>query len=270
MPDKPDEATIEKVWRDVLEGRMEPLMRSRNLFRWLPSEPRCRICNAPFGGIGGPIMSKFLNRRPSGLSPRFCTMCEQLAEQYPGGTEIEITMLFADVRGSTTIAEQMSPTDFRRLLNRFYKAVTDVLVPADAWIDKLVGDEVIGLFIPGFVGPDHARKAIHVGQHLLRAVGYGSGKEPWIPIGIGIHTDTVYVGRVGTEDKNDITALGDGMNTTARLVSSAAAGEMLVSEAACLAANIPHENCEERDLELKGKAERVKVRVFHADSLQPA
>lgn len=270
MPNKPDEATIEQVWRDVLEGRFEPLLRNRHLFRLLPSEPRCRICNAPFSGVGGTVVRTFLNRRPSGLNPRFCNMCEQFAESFPGGAEVPVTMLFADVRGSTTIAEHMSPTEFRRLLNRFYGAVTDILVPADAWIDKLVGDEVIGLFIPGFVGPDHPRKAIEAGQQLLRVVGYESGSEPWIPIGVGIHTDTVYVGHVGTEGKSDITALGDGMNTTARLVSSAAAGEMLVSEAACLAANIPHENCEERELHLKGKAELVKVRVFHADSLQPA
>ncbi|MCK4901471.1 MAG: adenylate/guanylate cyclase domain-containing protein [Anaerolineales bacterium] len=77
-------------------------------------------------------------------------------------------MLFVDVRGSTTIAEKMDTLEFSRLMNRFYEAAINVLVRANALIDKLVGDEVTALFIPGFAGEEHSRKAVQAGQSLLR------------------------------------------------------------------------------------------------------
>jgi len=72
--------------------------------------------------------------------------------QRQGGTEIEITMLFADVRGSTTLAEGMTPAEFRNLINRFYKASSTELIRSEAMIDRLVGDELVGYFVPGIAG----------------------------------------------------------------------------------------------------------------------
>ncbi|MCI0893100.1 MAG: hypothetical protein J4N65_11175, partial [Chloroflexi bacterium] len=69
--------------------------------------------------------------------------------EFPGGVEIRLTMLFVDVRGSTTIAERMNDLEFSQLMNRFHKATIKVLVREDAFIDKLAGDEVTALFIPG-------------------------------------------------------------------------------------------------------------------------
>jgi adenylate cyclase len=260
-----NEQSNEDVWRAVLNGDVRPLQRHRRIFKWLPTEPRCRFCNAPFAGLGAPIARYVFNKRPSSLNPRFCSACESLAEKHPGGAEIEISMLFADVRGSTGMAEHLRPAEFSRLLNRFYAAATHVLIHADAWVDKLVGDEVIGLFIPGFVGPEHPHVAIHAAQQLLKAVGFGEPNGPWLPIGIGVHTDTVFVGTVGAEGVIDITALGDGMNTTARLVSNAAAGEILVSEAAFKKSRLSIDPLEERELKLKGREEPIRVRVLHAD-----
>jgi adenylate cyclase len=251
-----------QMWHAMLHGKFEHLQRYRTWFKILPSNPRCTICNAPFEGFGGRVVRTFWNRKPSGLNPRYCNACEHFGEMYPGGAEVLITMIFADVRGSTTIAENMNPSEFRTLLNRFYKASTNVLVDTNAWIDKLVGDEIIALFIPGFVGEDHAKVAIAAAQELLHAVGYGSKDGPWIPIGVGVHTDTVYVGVVGSEGVTDITALGDGMNTTARLVSNAAAGEILVSEATVKASGLDMSHYEARELTVKGRTEPVNVRVL--------
>lgn len=186
------------------------------------------------------------------------------AKRYPGGTELEISMLFVDVRGSTRMAEGMTPGSFGQLMNRFYKAATDVLIRTDAVIDKLVGDEVIGLYLPLFTGSNHARPAVLAARELLLATGHGEERDPWLPIGIGVHTGLAYVGTVGgAEDTvSDITALGDNVNVTARLASVAGPGEALISEATCAAGGVDLGELESRHLELKGRSEPISARVL--------
>ena len=114
------------------------------------------------------------------------------------------------MRGSTTLAEKMVPSEFSRLIDRFYRVATDILVDADAWIEKLIGDEVTGLFIPGYAGPHHARLAVEAAQAILQATGHSSPEGPWIPVGVGVHTGIAYVGTVGKGGGMiEITALGD-------------------------------------------------------------
>jgi adenylate cyclase len=171
-------------------------------------------------------------------------------------------MLFADVRGSTTLAEQMSAGEFSRLMNRFYRQATDVLIRTDAFIDKLVGDEVMALYFPLFTGPDHAGAAIRAARELLEISSSKRGSE--LPVGVGVHTGIAYVGTVsGAEGTvTDITALGDNVNITARLASAAGRGEALISEATLAATSIDVDYSEERHLMLKGKSEAVCVRVL--------
>ena len=258
--------TVDEMWsKHLTEGNVW-LRRWRRFTGSLPSNPRCVNCHRPFAGIGGGLFRMFMGIQKSPKNPRYCADCHSFTSQFPGGAEIELTMLFVDVRGSTTLAEKMPATEFSQLMNRFYEAAINVLVRADAFIDKLVGDEVIALFIPGFAGREHARKAVEAGQLLLHITGYGAANGPWVPIGVGVHTGTVWVGSiVGASGAGaDFTALGDNMNITARLASKAGAGEVLASEATCQAAQIKTEGLEKRDLELKGKSELVSVRVLHA------
>jgi adenylate cyclase len=264
-----NQATNDAIWQAMLMGNVSAVRRHRAVFKHIPAEPRCPMCYSPFAGIGGSISRFVFRKEPSALNPRFCNDCDRFARERPGGAEVEITMLFADVRGSTALAENTTPSEFTRLLNRFYAAAASVLVPANSWIDKLVGDEVIALFIPGFAGHDHAQGAVAAAQHLLTAVGYGSSDGPWIPIGVGVHTDTVYVGSVGSGGITDITALGDGMNTAARLVSSASAGEIIISEATAHAAHLDTSQLEARTLDLKGKAKPFSVRILTIDTAAP-
>ena len=250
----------EEEWRKILLGVHPGLYLRRNLLRLIPSDPRCKLCNAPFGGIWA-ILMKFLGRSPYNKNPHFCGAC--LIDTEVGGVEVELTMLFADVRGSTTLAEKLSPVKFSQLMNRFYAVATETMLKSEALIDKLVGDEVIGLYIPGFSGPQHARLAVQAAEDLLQATGHASHDGPWLPVGIGVHTGIAYVGLVGTKGGiSDLTALGDAMNTTARLASKAGAGEVLISEATYVAAGLNLKNVEHRQLELKGKSEPVGVRVL--------
>ncbi len=175
-------------------------------------------------------------------------------------------MLFADVRGSTALAERMSAADFSRLMNRFYAAATDVLIKTDALIDKLIGDEVVAFYLPLLTGPRHARPAVQAAQDLLRATGHGRSGGPWLPVGVGVHTGVAYFGGVGGVDGSvsDWTALGDNVNIAARLASEAGPGEALISDAAYAAAGLDLGQLEQRQLELKGKSEPVSVRVVRA------
>jgi adenylate cyclase len=187
----------------------------------------------------------------------------QRVSQRQGGAEAEMSMLFADIRGSTTLAEGMSPTEFRQVIDRFYKATTAVLIRSEALIDKLVGDEVVAYFIQGLAGPEHARKAIEAAIEILKVTGHDDPNGPWVPVGAGVHTGIAFFGTVGSNDGvTDVTALGDAVNASARLASVAATGELLVSEAALTAAQWNFHGLEEHDLELKGRSESLKVRVI--------
>jgi len=246
-------------WREVLLGIHPGLFRRRKLYKLIPSDPRCKFCNAPFHGIGGMLMP-LVGRGQYHKNPLFCEMC--LNEEVEG-VEVELTMLFADVRGSTALAERMSASEFSQLLNRFYAVATRTLIQSDALIDKLVGDEVIGLYFPAFAGPNHAGAAVHGAHELLHLTGHTRPGGPWLPVGVGIHTGSAYVGLVGSEGGvGDLTALGDAMNITARLSSLAGPGEILVSDAACAAASLDAAQLETRRLELKGRTEPVTVGVL--------
>jgi adenylate cyclase len=203
----------------------------------------------------------------SGKNPRFCNGCYAFTAKYPGGAEIELTMLFVDVRGSTRLAESMDDTEFSQLMNRFYEVAIRVLVRERAFIDKLVGDEVTALFIPGYAGKNHAQKGVSAGRQLLAVTGHGDPEGPWIPVGVGVHTGVAWVGSIAGARgaAADWTALGDNVNIAARLASSARPGEVLVSEATLSAAGVDAVGLERRELKLKGKREMVPVRVIQAE-----
>lgn len=244
----------------MLRGEHPAMRRGRRFFAMLPSNPRCKVCNAPFKGIGGAAM-KLIGREPFEKNPKFCKQCLTLTDHI--GAEIEISMLRADVRGSTTLAETMSPSRFTRQMNRFFDVAMTVLVRSDAWVDRLVGDEVVALYIPGFAGEDHARRAVDAARQLLVTTGHADKEGPWMPIGVGVHTGVAYVGLVGSDGGvSDLTAMGDPMNVTARLTSLASTGEAIISQATFEAAQLPDGEYERRRLELKGRSEPVDVRVL--------
>jgi len=258
---------IEDAWHKMLtSGEFMREARQRQFLRFLPGNPRCKTCYAPFQGAGSRVAWMIYHKRPSNLNPHLCTTCEDFARQHPGGAEIELSLLFADVRGSTTLAEGMSATEFGKLINRFYSTATEVLANSDAIIDKMIGDQAAGIYVPGFAGDDHAQRAIDAGKRILQRTGHGNGEKPWIPLGVGVHTGTAFVGSLGSKNgATDITVLGDVANTAARLSSNAGIGEILVSQAAYKHAKyIGPKILEQRQLELKGKSNRILVNVLYS------
>jgi adenylate cyclase len=232
--------------------------RLRRLFRHLPHDPRCKFCNAPFQGVGGALVRAVFGKQQSDLNPRFCNLCEMASRQFPGGAEVEMSMLFADVRGSTALSERMGATAFSQLINRFYTKATKVIIEEDGLVDKLAGDEVAAFWGAGFAGPDYVRRTVKVAQDLSRIMA-----REGIPVGIGVHSGIAYFGAMGTaEGLRDFSAIGDEVNTAARLAAQAAAGEIIVSERALEKAGLDGGDLESRSLELKGISAPVPVRVM--------
>jgi len=216
----------EERWRKLLTQGHRPLSVARHTFRLVPSAPRCKVCANPFGGVGGRLFALAGYRR-SRKNPNLCTRC---CDSLPaGGAEVDIAVLFADVRGSTQMGERTQARDFAELLNRFYAAATKVLLRHDAVIDKMIGDEVMALFVPGISGPGYRRRAVEAAVDVLRSVGYGSEEGPWLTVGAAVNAGPAYVGNVGSEGVMDFTALGDPVNVAARVQAQAAGGQVIVA-----------------------------------------
>jgi len=255
-------ATAEQEWKALLSGEHADKS-AKSPLRFIPSNPRCKLCKAPFRAPGNLLLRPF-GFTPWPKNPHICGRCftemDKHARRCPSpkdgeavaGAEVELSMLFADVRGSSKIARQMPVSDFTRLMSRFYEVSKDVLFDADAIVEKFVGDEVVALFIPFMTGPDHAGVALHAAQDLLRATGHEDDAGPWAPLGAAVHTGTAFVGIVGSRGSSDFTALGDPMNIAAHLASQAAIGEILVTDAAMRSAGRPLDGLEHRHLSLKG------------------
>jgi adenylate cyclase len=252
----------EQWWRENLAGTHQGLRLGRAVLRRLPHDPRCKLCAAPFAGSGGMVM-RAIGKGPWERNPKYCSSCFKNMEKHRGGAELESSFLFADVRGSTAMAEHMRPSEMRSLMDRFYATASRVLVEHDAIVDKFVGDEVVGIFVPALAGEHHAARAVAAARVLLGAIG-GIGDGPPLPVGSGVHSGIAFVGTVGEAPKIELTAIGDAVNVAARLASVAGPNEILVSVVAARAAGIADDGLERRDLELKGKSEPTAVLVLRA------
>jgi adenylate cyclase len=256
-PAVPPSESTEEFWRDFLTGGHSKEHAFRKVLKMIPHSPRCRLCAAPFEGVGGPLM-RVMGKRPSDKNPNWCNTCFKFMEKHHGGAEIATTLLFADVRGSTALAESMSAGEFRALMERYYDTAAETVFENDGVVDKFVGDELVAMFFPLLSGDDHAKCGLAAARSLLEATGHADSDGPWVPVGVGLHTGDAWVGAVGEGVHVTITALGDAVNTTARLASAAGAGEILLTTAAAQAAGL-ESGAERRGLELKGKQEIVEV-----------
>jgi adenylate cyclase len=242
-------------WNKVLTDGHGSLVRARRVFRYLPSAPRCKLCNNPFGGVAGRVLAA-AGFTPSRKNPNLCSRC---CDALPaGGAEVDVAVLFADVRGSTALGKRGAAADFAALLNRFYIAATETLLRHDAVIDKLIGDEVMAFFVRGISGPQYRRRAVLAGMELLNAVGYGSDDGPWLELGVAVNAGVAFVGNVGGSVV-DFTALGDPVNVAARMQQHAAGGELLVASGVAddLMARMPR-----RPLNLRGHEQPIDAFVL--------
>jgi adenylate cyclase len=249
----PRVASEEEGWRRALtEPGLAPQAR---LFRWLPSDPRCPVCRAPYGLPFGPIVH-FLGFGRSKRYPQLCNPCFSMMLRGRGGAEIPITVLFADVRGSTGMAERSSASEFSVLLSRFYSLVTDAVRDEGGIIDKFLGDGVMALFIPSFTEKRHAEHGLNAAMRILR--------EAELPIGIGLNSGQAFTGFFGPSDEvAGFSAVGDAVNVAHRLGEAAGAGELMVSGDDLSFSEPPSpepgQSWELRELQVKGRDQPVRA-----------
>src|SRR6266508_3259328 len=211
MPDQVDREN-EAVWRSFLMGTNRYMRFGRSAFSRLPSPPRCELCASPFKGPFAPVLRAF-GRGPFTKNPRYCALCIGNLMKGKGGAEVEVTALFADVRGSTPLAERLGAQGLHDVMDRFYSEGVDALIRGGALVERFMGDQIVGYFVPGYAGHDHARRALETGLELLRVTGNVGAAGAWLPVGVGLHTGTAFVGTVGRAGGLlEMTALGEDIN----------------------------------------------------------
>jgi adenylate cyclase len=251
----PDEPLSSEDWAAAYKLSNGLITRGMHRFwRALPSSPRCGRCGAPFAGLGRFVVGP-LGYKPSRKNPTICATCVETSP--PGGMKMHTGVLFADLRGFTARSEDSDPEEVSLILRRFYRCAEDVLFPK-AIIDKLIGDEVMALYLPDVQlgGLEHDEVPALMLEHargLLRAVGYGSDEGPFVEMGIGIDVGEAFVGNIGERALYDFTAVGDVVNTASRLQSQAAGGEIVLSDR--IADGLPEPVGVREELTLKGKSE---------------
>ena len=260
-----------KLWSRIFRDGDPRLHRYRRLVGWLPSPPRCNVCRVPFRGPGGYLM-RLRGCTQSQRNSRYCNRCERVIRTRPGATDLELSIVVADVRGSVTFAEKAENLGERAVyvgrLRRFAAAVISVVERMDGFVIDVVGDAIVGVFPPGLSGPYHAVLALRSAQELVRLCP-ADQVGGLLPFGVGVETGEVYLGNrfsdqdgPADEGLSKVHVLGDHMNIAARLASHAAAGEALISEATVSAgANVPA-GAERRVLSLAGHSQPVTVRVL--------
>lgn len=229
----------------------------RRLYGFVPSPWRCKFCNAPFRG---PYAGTFrwLGYTPSRKNPNICARCIERAPE--GGAIVPMSVLFADVRGYTSIAERLSSVEATAFLQRFYQAASSALLSHEAVLGQMAGDEVMAFFVPGLAGDGYRKKAVAGARALLEAVGYGTAEGAWLTVGAGVCSGEQFLGNVGGGGFKDFTALGDVTNTAARFQAQAEGGEIGLCQLTYEAVADEYPDAEAREVQLKGK--RAPVQSF--------
>ena len=186
-------------WRNMLTANDPELVKLNRLMKRLPNGPRCKLCSAPFSKPGSYFVRPFGFKRWA-ANPSLCSICARSLDKARGGAEVEATFLFADIRGSTSIAEHTSPAAYHALLERFYTASGMAVDDAGGLVDKYLGDGVVALFVPAFSnGREPAIGAIEAGRAILATMQASEEAAPALPVGVGVHSGPAYVGVMGTE-----------------------------------------------------------------------
>jgi adenylate cyclase len=180
------------------------------------------------------------------LSPQLASRVEKgQIELTKGGTLQELTVLFSDIRGFTTMSEHSAPQDTVGMLNEYFELMADCVFAYDGIVDKFIGDAVMALFGAPIRGPDDAERGVRCAMLMMQKTRefnenrLKQGRPP-ISVGIGLHTGEAVVGVIGSTKRLEYTAVGDTVNVASRLCSAAGANEIVLSDKCLNAAGAAH------------------------------
>jgi adenylate cyclase len=255
----PGVAPMSDRWVGILSGDSVlafPHRAGRRLFALMPSPWRCKFCNAPFRGPYAGTMKR-IGYTPSRKNPHICARCIEHAPE--GGAIVPVTILFADVRGYTSLCERMTPTEVSEFVNRFYQTASSALLTHEGLLGQIAGDQVEGLFVPGLAGSHYRQKAVEAARSLVRVVRYTDSPAAALEVGIGIASGEEFVGNVAGGGYKDFAAVGDVTNTAARLTSAAENGQIVVDAGTYRDVARAYPDAKQELLVLKGKQEPVEA-----------
>jgi len=198
------------------------------------------------------------------LSPEVVEMVVANPDIRLGGINQEVTVMFADIRGFTTMSEEMEPGRVVEILNEYFTRVTDVIFDNGGTLDKYIGDAVMAVFgAPISKGNDAAaavNSAIQI-QRLLVELNRDAAARQWpeLRVGIGINTGSAIAGNIGSPRRLDYTVVGDAVNTAQRLMTNAAGGQILISESTARKLGKTFDLERLPELKVKGRSEAVPV-----------
>lgn len=237
-PQPEPEIGNQDLWRQIFHDGHPVLAKKQRRYRMLPGTPRCKLCFAPFGGTGGWIARR-IGLRPSNRNPRFCNACDKFIEQFPGGAEVPLSILFCDLRGSVALGERVGSAAYARTVARMRDTVVAALWQHDGFVLEFQGDAVIGVWPPGFSGTDHALKAVAAARHVATTLQKQPERGDPISAGIGVHTGPAFLCTFSAASGmlQEVGAFGQAMNIAARVSALAKPGQILVTEDSCNAAD---------------------------------
>ena len=250
----------EELWHTIFQHGHPDLAKQHWLHRKLPQKPRCRICLVPFQGIGGWWMRR-KGKQQNSRNPNFCSACDQFLQAFPGGAEIDMSLLYVDIRHSTEYAEDHEAAAVSQRVNAFLNQAIALITDHDGFVMAFYGDCIVSAWPPGFVGPDHAQKAQAAAKALIGSNSLMGADGSPIPVGVGVHSGKIYIATVSALGGTfrDISVFGKGVNLTARLAAQAEAGQVLASRGNLEAAGDNPAGYDSEKVELKGIAEPVEI-----------
>jgi adenylate cyclase len=225
-----------------------------------PLSTQCNVCGTVLAGTMSFVFRTFGIRR-SPRNPNICTRCSTHVEE---GRLVEITVLFADLSSFTELTHDLGAEKTHEVVDAFLRMATVVLVKYGAFIDKYIGDAVMVLFNVPMRYEDHARRAIFAAIELESAVHHlGARFGLDLQASVGIATGFARVGRLGSEDTKDYTAIGDVVNLAARLQGKAGSGEILIDAESYAKHAVEFPEATTEQVSLKGFREPVTAYRLH-------
>jgi adenylate cyclase len=219
----------------------------------------CLVCGFPLDGLLGRL-SRLFGIRRSARNPNVCSRCNVHVEE---GRLVEMTVLFADLSSFTELTGRLGAEGVHRVVDGFLELASDALVKHHAAIDKYLGDGVMALFNAPIRLEGHGAQAVAAAREILAGMPR-LGERFGLTLGaaVGIASGFARVGRVGSRDRKDYTAIGSAVNLAARLEATARSGEIVIDQGVYreVAAELPDLRAE--SLSLKGFPEPIEAYRF--------